>query len=97
MAQRSSYTQCLDTSNDITDFGPISPSLLSDTIPFFEPGTRSSTWPIATNGSHDTTFYYNQQGHNGGAGDQMRDVELEPTDLESIEPCEYGKSLSDNC
>jgi hypothetical protein len=88
------YGQGMDTSSDIAEFESTRPSPLSETVPFFGPEIRSSTWPMSRNDSRDVGFYYNEGEYDGGGDDQIQDVELEASDFGSIEPCEYGKSTN---
>jgi hypothetical protein len=91
MAQHPFYSQSQDVSDGITEFESIRPSPLSETIPLFGAGTRSSTWPIASNGSHDVDYDYTESEYDGDVDNQMQDVEVEASDSGSIEPCEYGQ------
>jgi hypothetical protein len=87
MAENPFYDQGLEASSDIAVFEPIRPSPLSETVPFFEAGTRSSTWPMFKSGSHDVSSDSIEEGYDNGA-DQTRYAELEASDSGTIKPCE---------
>lgn len=75
MAQHPFYSQSQDVSDGITEFESIRPSPLSETVPLFGAGIRSSTWPIASNGSHDISCDYTEYEYNGGVKDRIHDTE----------------------
>jgi hypothetical protein len=93
MAQYYSYNQGLDACDGVTEFESIRPSPLSETVPFFSTGTRSSTWPMQRTGSHDISYDYTGYEHNGGVNDRMHDAEPEANNSESIKPCEYNHNI----
>jgi hypothetical protein len=93
MAQYSLYNQGLDTCDGVTEFESIRPSPLSETVPFFIAGARSSTWPMQRNGSHDISCDYTEYQYNGGVNDRIHDTEPEASNSESIKPCEYNQNI----
>lgn len=93
MAQDSLYNQGLDACDGATEFESIRPSPMSETVPFFGTGTRSSTWPLQRNASHDIRYDYNEYEHNGEVNDRTHEAEPEASNSESIEPCEYDQNM----
>jgi hypothetical protein len=94
MAQHSLCIQGLDANSDIAEFDSVSSSPVSETISFSGAGTRSSTWPVFINGSHNTTFDYIEEDYDSGIDNQTQYAEPETSDFESVEPCEYDQATS---
>jgi hypothetical protein len=94
MAQHPFYDHGLDASSDIAEFESIRPSPLSETVPLFGAGTRSSTWPMFRNGSHDVGSQDIMEDYDSGVDDHTRDAELDPSDPGTTKPCECDQVIS---
>ena len=94
MAHHSFYSHALHARDDSTEFEPIRPSPLSETVPFFGAGARSSTWPMSSNGFHDVDSDYTVDEDDGGVDNQAQNAELEVSNVGSTEPCEYDQAAS---
>lgn len=94
MAHHFVHNQVLDASDGIAESGSIRPSPFSGAMPAFRASTRSSTWPMATNGFHDVSFDHKEGENDGRVDHRTGFAELEASDSESIEPCEYAQVMS---
>jgi hypothetical protein len=94
MAEHLFYDQGLEASSDIAEFESIKPSPLSETVPFFGAGTRSSTWPMLRSISYDVNSDYLEEENDNEADDQTQHAEPEDSDPATIKPCECDRVTS---
>lgn len=94
MAYHFSYNQGLDVSDGIAELESIGSTPSSERAPSFRASTRSSTWPMATNGSHDVRFDYDEGIYDGGIDERTQSPEIEASDSGSGGACGYIQTTS---